>query len=70
MEPTKLKKNLKGLYFGDEARDFVAEEKERLFAMANEDLKLAADGGDSVDDIFAELEGDNWTKLAKTFLRS
>jgi glycine cleavage system H lipoate-binding protein len=70
VEPTKLKKNLKGLYFGDEARGFVADEKERLFSVANEDLNLAADGGDSVDDIFAELEGENWTRLVETFLRS
>ncbi|MBL7179001.1 MAG: glycine cleavage system protein H [Desulfobacterales bacterium] len=70
IEPTKLRKNLKGLYYGQEARNFINEEKEKLFAMAHEDLRLAADGGGSVDDISQELEGQNWAKFVKTFLKT
>jgi glycine cleavage system H lipoate-binding protein len=70
LEPSKLRKNLKGLYFGEDARNFTAEEKEKLFSAAHEDLKLAADGGGSVDDIFAELKQENWSKFVKTFLRT
>ena len=38
--------------------------------MANEDLRMAADGGGSVEDIFEELEGENWAKFVKTFLKT
>ena len=70
IEPTKLRKNLKGLFYEEEAEKFVSEESERLFAMANEDMRMAADGGVSVDDIFEGLESKNWAKFVKTFLRS
>ena len=70
LEPSKLRKNLKGLYFGEDARNFTTEEREKLFSAAHEDLKLAADGGGSVDDIFSELKQENWAKFVKTFLRT
>jgi glycine cleavage system H lipoate-binding protein len=70
VEPTKLRKNLKSLHYGEEAHQYVTEEKERLFAMANDDLKIAADGGVSVEDIFEELEGENRAKFVKAFLRT
>ncbi len=70
VEPTKLRKNLKGLYYGEEARRYVNEEREKLFAMANEDLRIAADGGESVNDIFSELKKDKRIKFVKTFLRT
>jgi glycine cleavage system H lipoate-binding protein len=70
VEPTKLRKNLKGLYYGKDAETYLGEERERLFAMASEDLRISADGGDSVDDIFSELEEKSWSKFVKTFLRT
>ena len=70
VEPTKLRKSLKGLHYGEEAHKFINEEKERLFDIANEDFKVAADGGESVDDIFSELEEKNWEKYIKAFLRT
>jgi glycine cleavage system H lipoate-binding protein len=70
IEPTKLRKNLKGLYYGQEARNYINEEREKLFAMTSGDLRVAADGGVSVDDIFNELEGENWAGFVKTFLKS
>lgn len=70
IEPTRLRKNLKGLYYGQEAHNFINEEREKLFAMANEDFRVAADGGVSVEDISQELEGKNWTKFIKTFLKT
>ena len=70
IEPTKLRKNLKGLYYDDEAGKFMHEESERLFAEANEDMRVAADGGVSVDDIFEGLEGKDWAKFVKTFLKT
>jgi glycine cleavage system H lipoate-binding protein len=70
VEPTKLRKNLKGLYYGEEARRFLNEEKDKLFAMANEDLRIVADGGESVTDIFSELKEEDRTRLLKAFLRT
>ena len=70
IEPTRLRKNLKGLYYDKEAHNFIHEEREKLFAMANDDLRAAADGGGSVEDISQELEGKNWTKFVKFFFKT
>ena len=70
VEPSKLRKNLKSLYYGEEAEKFISEEKERLFAFVNDDLRIAADGGISVNDLSEELTGENWKKVVKAFLRT
>ena len=70
IEPTKLRKNLKDLYFADKARKYMSDDQDRLFAMANDDMRIAADGGDFVEDIFGEIGEKNWTKLVKTFFRT
>ncbi|MDM8522388.1 glycine cleavage system protein H [Desulfococcaceae bacterium HSG8] len=70
IEPVKLRKNLKGLYYGEDARKFMNEEGERLFSMVNDDLRIAADGGLSVEDISEELKGEKWSKFVKAFLRT
>ncbi|MFC1886195.1 glycine cleavage system protein H [Thermodesulfobacteriota bacterium] len=70
VEPTKLRKNLKQLYYGEEARQFIHDEREKLFSIANDDLRLAADGGVSVDDIFSELKSKDWADLVKLFLKT
>jgi len=48
----------------------MTEERERLFSATNEDLRVAADGGESVEDILGELQGENWAKFVKMFLRT
>jgi hypothetical protein len=70
VEPTKLRKNLKGLYYGDETVTYMNEEKEKLLSMANTDLRIAADGGIAVENISEELGGEDWATLARTFLRT
>jgi glycine cleavage system H lipoate-binding protein len=70
LEPTNLRKNLKGLYYGEDAQNFIREERERLFSVAYNDLSIAADGGVPVEDIFAELEEKNWAKVMKDFLKT
>ena len=69
-EPSKLKKNLKGLFYDEEVIDFINQEGEKLFSLANEGMQLSADGGTTVDDVFKELQGEGWAKLVKTFLRT
>lgn len=70
VEPTRLRKNLKGLYYGEEAEKYMKEERERLFSMAHDDLKIAADGGVSEEDVFEELQEKNWEKVVKAFLKA
>jgi len=70
VEPTGLRKNLKTLYYGEEAQKYLRDEREKLFDLAGEDLKAAADGGEPVDDILGELRGKNWARFVCVFLRS
>ena len=70
IEPTRLRKNLKNLYFGEEAQSYLEEERERLFARVHEDDRIAADGGPSMDDITGDLKDEDWSTLVKEFLRS
>jgi len=70
IEPTKMRKNLKGLYFGEEAENFMGDEAGRLWAMADEEFRMAADGGASVDDVFEAIGGKSWKDFVKSFLRS
>ena len=70
IEPTKMRKNLKGLYFGEEAEKFMGEEAGNLWEMADEEFKMAADGGASVDDVFEAIGGKSWKDFVKSFLRS
>ncbi len=70
VEPTKLRKNLKGLLFGEKASQYMGEEKGRLFAEASEDFRLAADGGEPIEDIYEELGAETWSRLAKKFLKT
>jgi len=70
IEPTKMRKNLKSLYFGDDAENFMGDEAERLWAMADEEFRMAADGGASVDDVFEAIGGKSWKDFVKSFLRS
>jgi glycine cleavage system H lipoate-binding protein len=70
VEPAKLRKNLKHLYYGEEAEQYLGDESDRLFALANKELEISADGGNPVDDISEELEGDAWVTFVKTFFRT
>ena len=70
IEPTTLRKNLKSLYFGEEAHNFISTERDKLFSMANEDMRISADGGESIADIFEGLEGKDWAEFVKVFLKT
>ena len=65
-----MKKNLKGLYYGEHAEKFMHEEVDRLWGMADEELRIAADGGASVEDVFEAIGGKSWKSFVKAFLRS
>jgi len=70
IEPTKMKKNLKSLFYGEHAENFMNEEAQNLWAMADEEFRMAADGGASVEDVFEAIGGKSWKDFVKVFLRS
>ena len=70
VEPTRLRKNLKSLYFGEAAETYLEEERERLVARVHQEIQIAADGGVSLDDITIDLKEGEWTRLVSEFLRS
>jgi len=70
VEPTKLKKDLKSLYFGEGTLKLMAEEKDRLLEKAYSEMHISADGGQSVEDIAAQFKGERWSKIVRFFLRS
>ena len=70
VEPTRLRKNLKDLYFGEEAERYLSEEGEKLFARVQQETQIAADGGPAIDDITGDLKDEDWSKVVSEFLRS
>jgi len=65
-----LRQDLKGLMIGDESREFLNGEVGRLFQMIEETAgPLAADGGNLGDDLFGNLPGIGWERLARAFFR-
>ena len=70
IEPVKLRENLIGLYYGRESREYLFKEKEKLFSMVNDELRIAADGGVVVENISQELKGKKWAEFVKAFLRT
>ena len=71
LEPTAPKRNLKGLYFGEESDRWMEMEVQALLQMfGSEYEKLAATGGEPVADLFGTLPGIDWDLLTHTFLRT
>ncbi len=66
-----LRNDLKNLMIGTETKDFVEKEVDRLFQIIEEEVgPIAADGGDLVDDIYGNVPGIKWDKLARLFLHT
>jgi glycine cleavage system H lipoate-binding protein len=70
VEPTRMRKDLKNLYYGEEAHRYLEEEREKLFTRIHQEFQIAADGGASIDDISQEIKDADWVKLVSEFLRS
>jgi glycine cleavage system H lipoate-binding protein len=66
-----LRNDLKNLMIGTETKDFVEKEVDRLFQVIEEEAgPIAADGGNLVDDIYGNVPGIKWDKLARLFLHT
>lgn len=66
-----LRRELKNLKMEAETTEFIGDEIERLYMVIEDAVgPLAADGGQLVEDICGKLPQLDWTKLARSFLRT
>ena len=71
VEPDAPKKNLKGLYFGEESSNWIDREAQKLVDLMGPEYQgLAATGAEPIDDVFGRLPEIGWEKLVQTFLRT
>lgn len=70
VEPTRLRRDLKGLLYGTEVHAWMEDEATELTAQITgvDDHALAATGGRAVDDIFGTVEGLDWDTLTRRYL--
>ena len=66
-----LRRDLKNLMIGEQARHYLDGEIDRLYEVIEEEAgPLAADGGYLGDDIFGNLPQTSWEKLTRLFLNT
>ncbi|MBI4773402.1 MAG: glycine cleavage system protein H [Deltaproteobacteria bacterium] len=71
IEPNMPKRNLKGLYYGDESVHWMEQEQQKLMGILGpEYAALAATGAEVVDDVFGNCEGIEWNGLVDRFLHT
>jgi glycine cleavage system H lipoate-binding protein len=71
MEPSHLKLELEGLYYGeDRLRWMEAEKQETVRLLGPRYEQLAATGGEPLDDLFGNVSELEWDQLVSTFLRT
>ena len=69
LEPDMPKKNLKRLYFGSDSVKWMERESKKLLAlMGSEYGRLAATGGEPIDDVYGSIPDLGWDLLVETFL--
>jgi glycine cleavage system H lipoate-binding protein len=71
LEPDMPKKNLKGLYFGEESFKWMEMEGQKLLKLIGPEYEnLAATGGKRVGDVFGTFPEIEWRVLTKEFLHT
>lgn len=71
LEPTLPKRDLKGLYYGDECNRWMEQEVQSLLKTIGADYEqMAATGAEPLADVFGTVAGMDWDLLARTFLRT
>jgi glycine cleavage system H lipoate-binding protein len=69
LEPDMPKKNLKGLYFGQESVKWMEMEGQKLLKLIGPEYgQLAATGGEPIRDVFSNFPDIGWDVLSKEFL--
>jgi glycine cleavage system H lipoate-binding protein len=70
LQPKHLRQNLQSLFYGLESFAWIDDEAARLTALLEEDgYRMAATGGDAIEDIYTAVPEIGWDRLVKTFLR-
>jgi glycine cleavage system H lipoate-binding protein len=71
VEPSLLKLELDGLYYGREAMDWIEmENREVMRLLGPEYEQLSATGAEPVDDLFGHMPGLDWDRLVTSILRT
>ncbi len=71
LEPDMPKKHFKGLFYGQESRQWMEQETQELLnLMGPEYQRLAATGAQPLRDVYGAFPKLGWDLLAKTFLRT
>ncbi len=71
IEPDAPRRNLKGLYFGEESFKWMDQEGQNMMELMEPEYeKLAATGGEVIQDVYGNLPDIGWDKLVDTFLRT
>lgn len=71
LNPVSLRINMKELYWGKESIQWIEMENRKLLNfMGPEYERLAATGGELIDDIYGHFPEIEWNRLVKTFLRT
>ena len=71
LEPNMPKRNIKGLFYGKDALEWTDRESQTLLRLIEPEYqRLAATGGEPVDDVYGSFPHLGWDHLAKTFLRT
>ena len=70
IQPTSLRKNLKNLFFGDESLAWLDDEVGRLTNLVSDEsgYRMAATGGEAINDIHAAFPEIGWERLVEEFL--
>lgn len=71
LNPSNLENNLKKLYSGKECFQWMEQENQGLLELLGPQYeRLAATGGELIDDIYGDFPEIDWDRLVKTFLRT
>ena len=71
LEPNMPKQNIKGLFYGKDSLEWTDRESQKLLHLIEPEYqRLAATGGEPVDDVYGRFPQVGWDVLAKTFLRT
>lgn len=70
IKPSNLRRNLKNLLFGNESLAWMDDESQRLTSLLSETAgyRLAATGGEAINDIYGNVPGAEWNRLVSEFL--
>lgn len=71
IEPDFPKRDLKGLYFGEEGFQWMEQETRELVSlMGPEHARMAATGGEVLNDLYGNFPDLGWDRLVQTFLKT